>query len=161
MSQATSEAGHLAPSLKVPSFNLGIRYKYSSLFQTMFMGISAVELEDHKVAVSLAAHDTTYLVDFTVEHLQLKGDTASEDVIADYVIRTVEKYEHEHYVKMIGAGVPTPVTKLSPTLCSRLWLDIDVIPIVIEPDYKAEQPSFWEAKHVDEQADSMARKCVM
>lgn len=125
----------------------------------MFMGISVVEIEDRRVAVSLATHDTTYLVDFNVEHLQLKD--SGEDVIADYVIRAVQKYEQEHYVKMIGAGVPTPATKLSPKLCSRLWLDVDVIPIVIKPNYKTEQHSFWEAKHVDEQADSMARKCIM
>ncbi|KAH6640082.1 glycosyltransferase family 4 protein [Truncatella angustata] len=144
MDEAAAQDSHLGPALK-----------------TLFLGISAAELEDHTVAISLAAHDTTYLVDFAVEHLQLSGDRKAKDVIADYVINSVQKYEQEHYVKMIGAGLPTTIKDLSPTLCSRLWLDVDVIPIVIRPDYNSEQPSFWQAKHVDEQADSMARKCVM
>jgi alpha,alpha-trehalose phosphorylase (configuration-retaining) len=126
------------------------------------MGISAVTFDEDKVAVSLAAHDTTYLVDFTVQHLHLKDESSrAEDVIADYVIEAVQKYEHEHCVKIVGAGVPPIITELSPTLCSRLWLQVDVIPLVLPQDRNAERPSFWEAKHVDEQADSMARKCVM
>lgn len=126
------------------------------------MGIAAVALDDNKVAVSLAAHDTTYLLDFTVEHLQLDPKhTATRDVIADYVIDAVQRYEREHYVKMIGAGVSAIVTQLSPKLCSRLWLQVDVIPIVLHHYDSTERPSFWEAKQVDEQADSMARKCVM
>lgn len=128
----------------------------------MFMGVSVVQLEGSKVAVSLAAHDTTYLVDFTVKHLQFEAKpSASNDVIANYVIETVQKYEHEHYVKFIGAGIPTRVKILSPALCSRLWLDVDIIPIVIREDASAKPLSFWEDKPVDEQADSMARKCVM
>ncbi|KAI0121329.1 glycosyltransferase family 4 protein [Xylariales sp. AK1849] len=145
MSRAAEQKGHFAPSLK-----------------TLFMGISAVQSDKGTVAVALAAHDTTYLVDFTVEHLPFKGEPSdSSDVIANYVIDTVQKYEHENYAKFIGAGLPTTLQKLSPTLCSRLWLDVDVIPIAIHPDYEAEGRSFWDAKHVDEQADSMARKCVM
>ncbi|KAK9423420.1 putative Glycosyltransferase family 4 protein [Seiridium unicorne] len=145
MSNAAAQDGPHAPSLT-----------------TMFVGISAVEIEDRKVAIALAAHDTTYLVDFTVEHLQLNGEVSTgEDVVADYVLRMVQKYEHEHYVKIIGAGIPIIATKLSPALCSRLWLEADIIPIVFREDQSLEQPSFWEAKHVDEQADSMARKCIM
>lgn len=126
------------------------------------MGIAAVKLDGNKVAVSLAAHDTTYLLDFTVEHLQLDAEASSaRDVIADYVVDAVQRYEHEHYVKMVGAGVSSIVKDLSPKLCSRLWLEVDVIPVVLHHYDYTERPSFWEAKQVDEQADSMARKCVM
>ncbi|KAI2611445.1 glycosyltransferase family 4 protein [Hypoxylon fragiforme] len=82
-----------------------------------------------------------------------------KDVIADYVISQVQKYEQENFVKFIGAGLPTELKDLSPTIHSRLWLEIDIIPIDFDVD-KSES-SFWESKDVDEQADSMARKCVM
>ncbi len=56
--------------------------------------------------------------------------------------------------------------KKSPKLCSRLWLELDVVPISIMPEverYEAElkESSVWNSKCVDEQADSMARKCIM
>lgn len=138
-SQIANQDGLLTPSLKI-----------------LFMGISAVQLGENKVAVSLAAHDTTYLVDFSVEHLELQ-----DDVIGKYVVNAVQKYEKEHYVKIIGAGLPTTVAELSPTLCSCLWLEVDIIPMIFRPDYSGNRANFWDAKHVDEQADSMARKCVM
>ncbi|KAK6197196.1 hypothetical protein LQW54_010852 [Pestalotiopsis sp. IQ-011] len=145
MNNVADQGGNIGPSLK-----------------SLFVGIAAVKLDDNKVAVSLAAHDTTYLLDFTVEHLQLGAEASSaRDVIADYVVDAVQRYEHEHYVKMVGAGVSAIVKDLSPKLCSRLWLEVDVIPVVLHHYDYTERPSFWEAKQVDEQADSMARKCVM
>jgi hypothetical protein len=49
-----------------------------------------------------------------------------------------------------------------------LWLELDIVPIVVlderehedEEDQKGEK-NFWNVKRVDEQADSMVRKCVM
>jgi hypothetical protein len=126
------------------------------------MGIAAAKQDGNTVVLALAYHDTTYLVDFSIEHLPSKdNDPVGEDAISNRVIELVQKYEQDNYVKIIGAGVSTVLQKLSPTLCSRLWLQIDVIPIVIRPKQHLERPSFWDAKHVDEKADSMARKCVM
>ncbi|KAI1084294.1 glycosyltransferase family 4 protein [Whalleya microplaca] len=125
----------------------------------LFLGVSAVYSSDDTLVVSLAAHDNTYLLDFTVEHLKLDaGSQTGEHVIADYVIAKVQKYEHENFVKFVGVGLPHRLEKLSPTLCSRLWLEIDIVPLVMPVDKK--ELSFWDIKNVDEQADSMARKCV-
>lgn len=107
--------------------------------------------------MSIAAHDHTYLIDYSVE--QLVSLQEEKDVIADYVITQLQKYEQEHFAKFIGAGLPTDLQTLSPSLNSRLWLDIDIIPIDFDVDKS--EASFWEDKNVDEQADSMARKCVM
>jgi len=113
--------------------------------------------------VAIAIHDTTYLIDFSVKHIVL--DDAMKmgaDLIADYVIGEVEKYEHENFSKFIGAGLPTTVKYMSPTLCSRLWLELDIVPVVMRPDDETNKgTSFWDVKRVDEQADSMARKCIM
>lgn len=84
------------------------------------------------------------------------------DLIADYILKEVEAYEHENFVKFIGAGLPTSLKYMSPTLCSRLWLELDIIPVVLRPDSEAnKEKSFWDVKRVDEQADSMVRKCIL
>jgi hypothetical protein len=51
-----------------------------------------------------------------------------------------------------------------------LWLDLDIVPITVvnesedededEENRKGEK-NIWNVKRVDEQADSMVRKCVM
>ncbi|KAI5457445.1 family 4 glycosyltransferase [Mariannaea sp. PMI_226] len=129
---------------------------------TLYLGISAIFSDDHTAVIALAIHDTTYLVDFSVKHIALVEEmSADQDIIADHIIREVEAYEHENFVKFIGAGLPTSLKYMSPTLCSRLWLQLDIIPVVIRPDSEAKEKNFWDIKRIDEQADSMVRKCIL
>jgi alpha,alpha-trehalose phosphorylase (configuration-retaining) len=108
-----------------------------------------------------------YLIDFSVQTIEFDDSLAKgEDLIADHVIGELEKYEHDNLAKFIGAGIPYDLMKKSPKLCSRLWLELDIVPISIMPDserYELElkDNSYWDVKCVDEQADSMARKCIM
>ena len=112
--------------------------------------------------MAFAAHDQTYLVDYFVSHLPLNKDKPQDigDVIADFVVQRVQGYEQRNLVKFMGAGLAARVTDISPTLCSRLWLEADVVPIVLSAK-KKDLSSSWDEKELDEQADSMARKCVM
>jgi hypothetical protein len=129
---------------------------------TLYIGISAVFADDHTAVVALAIHDTVYLVDFSVKHIMLDDALRmGQDVIAEYVIDTIQDYEHRNFSKFIGAGLPTTLKYMSPSLCSRLWLELDIVPIVMRPDDEHKEKSFWDVKRVDEQADSMARKCIM
>ncbi|KIH86407.1 trehalose synthase [Sporothrix brasiliensis 5110] len=129
---------------------------------TLFVGISAVFSDDHTAVVALAVHDSVYLVDFSVKHIVLdEKSNGSDDRIAEHVLEEIEKYEHENFSKIIGAGLPTTLKYMSPSLCSRLWLELDIIPIVMRPDEEHKEASFWDVKRVDEQADSMARKCIL
>ncbi|KAI1134319.1 glycosyltransferase family 4 protein [Hypoxylon sp. FL0543] len=133
---------------------------FSRALTPLFLGISAVKNDDDTVVLSIAIHDHTYLIDYMVEHLKLNDpSTTGKDVIADYIISQVQKYEHDNLVKFVGAGLPLDLMHLSPTLNSRLWLEIDVVPIDFDVDKS--ETGFWDDKNVDEQADSMARKCVM
>ncbi|KAJ9149436.1 Glycosyltransferase family 4 protein [Pleurostoma richardsiae] len=135
---------------------------FGAALTTLYLGISAVFSDDHTAVVALAIHDTVYLIDFSVKHIVLDDALRiGEDLIADYIISEVDKYEHENFAKFIGAGLPTTLKYMSPTLCSRLWLELDIVPIVMRPDDDHKQQSFWDVKRVDEQADSMARKCIM
>ncbi|KAG5756947.1 hypothetical protein H9Q70_000486 [Fusarium xylarioides] len=130
--------------------------------QTLYLGISAVFADDHTAVIALAIHDTVYLNDFSIKHISLDEDMREgQDLIADHIINEVEAYEHENFVKFIGAGLPVTLKYMSPYLCSRLWLDLDIVPVVLRPDHEAKEKNFWDVKRVDEQADSMARKCIL
>ncbi|EFW99034.1 trehalose synthase [Grosmannia clavigera kw1407] len=129
---------------------------------TLYIGISAVFADDHTAVVALAIHDTVYLVDFSVRRIELDDALRTgDDLIAEHIISDIRKYELENFAKFIGAGLPATLKYMSPSLCSRLWLELDIIPIVIRPDDESKEKNFWDAKRVDEQADSMARKCIL
>ncbi|KEY72686.1 hypothetical protein S7711_02476 [Stachybotrys chartarum IBT 7711] len=133
--------------------------QFSTSLTNLYLGISAVFRNEKTAAVALAIHDTVYLVDYCVKQVVL--DHAEHDRIAETLIPDIKAYQSEHFVKFIGAGLPTTLQSMSPTLCSRLWLDLDIVPIVMRPDSNSKWKNFWGLKHVDEQADSMARKCIM
>jgi len=112
---------------------------------------------EYSAVVAVAIHDETYLLDFSVKTVNLQ---AGHDVIADHVIKELESYEKLHLAKFIGAGIPFEVSKKCPKLCSRLWLELDIVPITIMAEVEGDEArKFWGVKDVDEQADSMARKC--
>jgi hypothetical protein len=115
--------------------------------------------------IAISIHDLVYLVDYCVDSIDL-FDKSGQDGVADFIIKTMEDYERKNAAKFIGAGVPLDLIKKYPKLCSRLWLELDVVPISIAPEQDGlqmgtKERTFWESKCVDEQADSMARKCIM
>jgi hypothetical protein len=130
----------------------------------VYAGISAAFSYHQTAVVAVAIRDSTYLLDFSVATIELNGDPQEgEDRIVDYVINELETYGRNNLSKYIGAGVPCDLIKKSPTLGSRLWLELDIVPISIEPEAKKSEKEicFWSVKFVDEQADSMARKCIL
>jgi hypothetical protein len=131
------------------------------------VGISAVFGEAHTAVVAVAIHDGTYLLDFSVQNLELAAHLQEgEDRIADYVIQELQSYEQKNLSKFIGAGLPHNLMNKAPRLCSRLWAELDTVPVTIKPELEEVETSktdndYWDVKCVDEQADSMARKCIM
>lgn len=119
--------------------------------------------------VAIAIRDSVYFVDFSVGHLDLDhwpDCSASEAVIAEYIITELRKYEQEHLCKFLSAGIAEPLLAKSPKLCSRLWLELDIVPLILHIGKGPQHDNIhgqkqWELKDIDEQADSMARKSIM
>ncbi|KAL7808748.1 UDP-Glycosyltransferase/glycogen phosphorylase [Trichoderma aethiopicum] len=128
----------------------------------IFIGISAVLDGYRTYLVSLAIRDATYLIDFTIQTVTAPEGNNGHDYLAEYIIKSIRGYEHRTFTKAVGAGLPSSLRTTSPSLCSRLWLELDIVPIVIQqPHEHTERIALWLSKRVDEQADSMARKCIM
>jgi hypothetical protein len=111
-------------------------------------------------------HDGTYSIDFAVHRICLSDGAGTEgspaDYIADHIVSQLETYRKEHLCKILGAGVTSDLANLSPSLCSKLWLELDIVPFVLDPK---PLPTAARTSHrlndVDEIADSMARKCLL
>ncbi|MCJ1396938.1 hypothetical protein MMC11_000130 [Xylographa trunciseda] len=139
--------------------------KESSLekhLEPMFVGISAIVCSD-RIEVGLSANDATSSLDFTVRHLKELPETAEgrSKLVADFIIEIMQKFQHEHVCKFLGAGITEALFKeISPELPPRLWKELDVVPLVfrVGVNYRSNMEA---RQRVDELADSMARKCIM
>ena len=132
------------------------------LEQELWAGIAIQEENDKTVNIGFAVHDGTYSVDFAIHRITIEEEPGPEgDWIVDHIVPAIANYRKEHVCKILGAGITTELHKKSPNLCSRLWAELDIIPIVVESnvpllDNKQHHHSF----QVDEIADSAARKCL-
>jgi hypothetical protein len=124
--------------------------------------VSAVfDEKSSSVDIAIAIRDTVYSLDYATTTI----DTIDPNAVANHVVEELSHYGHNNMAKFIGIGVPQSLAKKSSDLCSRLWLESDIIPIVLnavhERNISDEPGGHWDAKSVDEQADSLARKCIM
>ncbi|KAL2803402.1 hypothetical protein BJX63DRAFT_74960 [Aspergillus granulosus] len=137
---------------------------------TIYAGVSAV-FDKNEVIFAVAIRDSTYLVDFAQEKLPLNQDSPLDSYIGDYMLSHLNKWRDEHVGKIVGLAIPQQLANACPTLCSRLWLELDIIPLVLSDDsklgfdgeelrYEFQKSTDWESRTLDEQAESMARKCV-
>ncbi|TDL27587.1 trehalose phosphorylase [Rickenella mellea] len=105
---------------------------YTSL-TPMWAGIagSAVPNEGgFEIAVSV--HDSVYNTDFASSVIPAvhSANKSKAEFIEDHVIQTLRDFSQEHVCKFLGAGVTLSLLKEAPNLCTRLWLELDIVPIV-------------------------------
>lgn len=140
--------------------------------QSLYIGIAVAEGTRGELDVGFSSHDGTYSIDFAVTTLQKQNwangteNSAAQGrsvAIADFLIKQIRGYMEKHLYKFVGAGLTKLVVELSPELPSRLWLELDIVPFVLEasPSQYRLRKAHAQSTTVDEEADSMARKCLL
>lgn len=118
--------------------------------------------------VTLAIRNATQLVDFFVYRLVVHGGHVLSVATSEFISH-LRSYGKKNRTKIVAVAVPQTLVNKWPSLCSHLWKDLDAVPLVLEckdrireKDEPGELATFlgWERKELDEQADSMARKCL-
>ncbi|TID15851.1 glycosyltransferase family 4 protein [Venturia nashicola] len=144
---------------------------YNLTRSTLYVGIATTKTENGGYLSYLSFNDGTYSVD----SLEQPFINPSEDgqitpkelsnALSDQLLSSIQQYEQGHQCKIQGAGITKHVVDLSPKLPRRLWAELDILPFIF--DRGLEPPAASPVKKVDigvtvdEEADSMARKCLM
>lgn len=86
--------------------------------------------------------------------------------LADFLINKLKEYQQDHLYKFLGAGINEKGVRYSPHLPSRLWQELDIVPLVLKSDavpdmFRVQRLHNNSQILVDEEADSMARKALM
>ncbi|KAF9500997.1 trehalose phosphorylase [Pleurotus eryngii] len=99
----------------------------------MWAGVAGTLVNNNtQYEIAVTVHDGVYSTDFASVIIPVTpGDTTknSKDIEAQ-VLNLVRKFSAEHLCKFLGAGITLALLKECPNLCTRLWLDMDIVPIV-------------------------------
>ncbi|GFG25083.1 trehalose phosphorylase [Aspergillus udagawae] len=131
--------------------------------EILYTGITAKRVDEQSIHLVIAVRDAVYPLDFLEHRFHIPGKNLDAN-ITDFILEQLRNYSLDHAEKFIGTCLPTELTEMCPRLASRLWLELDVMPLVV-PQHDAlggryEQEIPWETRDADEQAEYLAMKCV-
>lgn len=121
--------------------------------------------EGSTFAVAIAIRDTTYLLDSMEHEFSPEESRENYSKAVDFVVCKLREFSERHMEKFLGVAMPHRVSVKCPSLCPRLWAELDIVPLAL-PEQSWEHgkgsPSYprWLMRSLDEQAESMGRKCV-
>ncbi|SJL00258.1 probable Trehalose phosphorylase [Armillaria ostoyae] len=105
---------------------------YSSL-TPMWAGIAGNPVNNNtQFEIAVSVHDSVYSTDFASTIIPYSATDLEKTAksIEQHVLDTLRNFCNEHLCKFLGAGVTLSLLRESPNLCTRLWLDMDIVPIV-------------------------------
>ncbi|TFK46424.1 trehalose synthase [Heliocybe sulcata] len=99
--------------------------------QAMWAGIAGGPVNNNtSFEIAISIHDSVYATDYTSIFLPYSPNGNNSDKIEEQILSTVRKFSTDHLCKFLGAGVTLSLLKEAPNLCTRLWLALDIVPIV-------------------------------
>ncbi|OJJ68252.1 hypothetical protein ASPBRDRAFT_133888 [Aspergillus brasiliensis CBS 101740] len=134
----------------------------------VYAGITELVCDNASGRVAIAIRNLTDLVDFLVCTWHAPRPNVS-DCATDIIIAQLKEYREKNDEKIVSAALHESIVYRCPSLCSRLWRELDIVPLLLEhkdrerqQDDQGELATFsgWHKKELDERADSMVRKCI-
>jgi hypothetical protein len=151
----------------------------------VYIGIAVADGLGSSIDIAFVIHDGTYSMDFATVSIGAESSSSSEpsaatseansgtttpataeeraDYFVEEIIRRIKHYRDEHFYKFVGAGLTTKAAKTCPQLPTRLWLELDIVPLVLEPSSGSQNTGTPDAPKymiVDEEADAVVRKAL-
>ncbi|KAJ5674361.1 uncharacterized protein N7477_004295 [Penicillium maclennaniae] len=129
--------------------------------KTIFAGILVEISPESECHVAIALRDETYLLDFIESTF-----TAPTSHSCTQIIAALRRYSDLHSEKILGVAISRFLHDRMPGLCPQLWTELDIVPIILdeESDFNAIPETLtrihFERKPIDEQAESLSRKCI-
>lgn len=114
--------------------------------------------------LAIAVRDCSYPLDYAQFEFPSGSRQGAGAGFTEFILGKAKSYQEKHCQKFVGLAMSTELCERCPKLCSRLWAELDIIPIVLRgPEEKVSFGLYEENlsyKSLDEHAESIARKCI-
>ncbi|KAJ5684151.1 uncharacterized protein N7477_000496 [Penicillium maclennaniae] len=112
-----------------------IRYAWSAPpSDSIYAGISAHFSDNHASVIAISLRDCTYLLDSFENVFDHRKQPSCEEA-TEFIVSRLRTYGEKHLEKIVGVAMPMHVAHHCPRLCSRLWAELDIIPLVLPESY--------------------------
>ncbi|KAL5043812.1 hypothetical protein BDW71DRAFT_187434 [Aspergillus fruticulosus] len=135
----------------------------------VYAGVSELVVEGSISRFAIVVRNVSDLVSFLECQLALLPSPDKCTAVINLIIHKLLDYRNLYQEKFAAVAFPRSLVDECPALCLQIWKHLDAVPYVIgkEPRQRThadqgELATFagWEEKLIDEQADSIARKCI-
>jgi hypothetical protein len=135
----------------------------------VYAGISSLFTEGSSTRFAIVIRSSSELVNFFECTLPCQDRQEAATEVPILVLDKLIQYRNVFHEKIAGIALPRELSQRCPSLATKLWEVLDAVPLVIEQQKhrrakgdQGELATFlgWDEKQMDEQADSMVRKCI-
>ncbi|BCS17638.1 putative heat shock trehalose synthase [Aspergillus puulaauensis] len=135
----------------------------------VYAGISSLFTEDSSTRFAIVIRSSSELVNFFECTLPFPDSQEAATEVPILILDKLIQYRNVFQEKIAGIALPQGLSQRCPSLSMKLWEVLDAVPLVIEQQKhrrakgdQGELATFlgWDEKQMDEQADSMVRKCI-
>ncbi|THU92172.1 glycosyltransferase family 4 protein [Dendrothele bispora CBS 962.96] len=98
----------------------------------MWAGIAGSVINNNQFEIAISIHDSVYSTDFTSITIPYTAGNLEKTggEVEQKVLDTLRMFSEAHLCKFLGAGVTLSMLREAPNICTRLWLEMDIVPIV-------------------------------
>ncbi|KAJ5589891.1 hypothetical protein N7450_003863 [Penicillium hetheringtonii] len=100
-------------------------------FNTIYAGVAVRFHLLGGATFAIAVRDSSYPLDFAQFEFPSSSGRDGWTGFTDFILRKAKDYQEEHCQKFVGFAMSTELCERCPDLCSRLWAELDIIPIVL------------------------------
>lgn len=135
----------------------------------MFLGVHlCLPTDDNprEYAFGCSINDGYYSTDFAVMTVIIPeyiSESQYKDLMTQNILRQIKQYSKKLLYKFVAIGLSESATRFCPDLCSKLWMELDILPFVFHSEAILDNDADVTDYHpsCDEVADSLVRKTVM
>ncbi|KAL2872556.1 UDP-Glycosyltransferase/glycogen phosphorylase [Aspergillus lucknowensis] len=133
-------------------------------FNAIFGGVAVRFHLMTGATLALAVRDSSYPLDFAQFEFPSGSRRDGWAGLTEFISAKARDYQEKHSQKFVGSAMSSDLCERCPDLCSRLWAELDIIPIVLRHTEEKVSWGLYEENLVhmslDEHAESIARKCI-
>ena len=127
--------------------------------RVFFLGIAAQETNNGEVEACICSRIGSFRILSDIYTIHYINDMDKAEQVTSCIMWHIRSLEARNKCKYTGAGINETTKKITPSLPTRLWDDLDIVPMIFDSALESREGWITE-RELGEQASIMALECL-